>query len=104
MINTQIEDKFAIKGILERRLKNEVYIKYEKDSIMKIKKIVSQNRRDYVAIMVCEHCGHEQMDNGYDDENYHVNVIPQIECLSCKKKAGPDYVPRKPKYPEGFQV
>jgi len=27
---------------------------------MKIKKIVSQHRRDFIAIYECEHCGHEE--------------------------------------------
>lgn len=27
---------------------------------MKIKEIISQNRRDFTAIYQCEHCGHER--------------------------------------------
>lgn len=43
---------------------------------------------DYSAIMKCEFCGSYQTDpNGYDDLNYHNNVIPIIECLTCKKSS-----------------
>lgn len=65
---------------------------------MKIKKITSQNRRDYTAIMICEHCGHEQTDDGYDDANYHKNVIPEIKCKSCDKVAPSDYKPIPTKF------
>jgi primosomal protein N' len=72
---------------------------------MKIKKIISQNRRDYTAIMVCEHCQNEQIDNcGYDDSYYHQNVIPKMKCQKCGKTAPPDYKPNSTKYPEGMQV
>lgn len=68
---------------------------------MIIKEITSQHRRDFVAIMLCEHCGHEQMDKtGYDDEFYHNNVIPAMICEKCGKKADATYTPRKPKYSE----
>lgn len=69
---------------------------------MKIKNILSQRRRDYIATMECEHCGHEQEDRGYDDVNYHNNVIPNIKCKSCNKTSGDDYRPLTPKYPEGY--
>ena len=53
---------------------------------MKIKKITFQMRNDYNAIMECEHCGHEQEDkNGYNDANYHNNVIPAMKCKGCGK-------------------
>lgn len=74
---------------------------------MKIKKIVSQNRRDFFAIFVCESCDSEEELGGYDDENYHNNVIPNIPCKSCHKKGvdiNEDYRPLSTKYPEGMQV
>ena len=71
---------------------------------MKIHKIISQYRRDYQAVMVCEHCDHKQNDSGYDDTNYHVNVIPKIKCDACGKTANDDYRPLSTKYPEGYQV
>lgn len=53
---------------------------------MKILKITNQNRRDFSAELVCEGCGHVQMlTTGYDDRNYHDNVIPTIKCGGCGK-------------------
>lgn len=71
---------------------------------MKIKEILSQNRRDFTAIYECEHCGFTKKGGGYDDVNFHDNVIPSMECPECKKKAGNKYRPLATKYPEGFQV
>ena len=67
---------------------------------MHIRKIISQNRRDFWALYECEHCGHEKEANGYDDANYHRNVIPDKACPKCGKKAGPEYRPLATKYPE----
>ena len=72
---------------------------------MKIKKITSQSRRDFNAVMVCEHCGHEQdLKGGYDDRYYHANIIPAIECKSCGKSAGNDYTAIATKYPDGAVI
>ncbi|MBR5414156.1 MAG: hypothetical protein IK114_14180 [Fibrobacter sp.] len=71
---------------------------------MKIKKIISQNRRDFYAIYECEHCGHTHEGSGYDDAHFHHNVIPDMVCPVCGKKAGDDYRPLETKYPEGMQV
>ena len=68
---------------------------------MKIKRIVYQYRRDFKAIYVCEHCGHEVFRDGYDDANFHNNVIPKMVCEQCGKTAPDDYRPLAPKYPEG---
>lgn len=71
---------------------------------MKIKKKLSQHRRDFQAVYVCEHCGHEKKSYGYDDKHFHENVIPEMECEECGKTAGDEYVPQATKYPEGVQV
>jgi len=71
---------------------------------MKIKEIISQNRRDFHAIFECEHCGHEYEERGYDDANFHTNVIPTKMCQKCNKTSPEDYVPRGTKYAEGQQV
>lgn len=55
---------------------------------MKIKKIISQHRRDFQAIYECQHCGHEEKGGGYDDANFHNNVIPGMECRQCGQKGG----------------
>lgn len=71
---------------------------------MKIQKIESQNRRDFYAIYECEHCGTTKRGRGYDDNNFHVNVIPAMKCESCGKTASDEYRPLTPKYPEGHVV
>lgn len=71
---------------------------------MQIKKIIDQHRRDFTAVYVCEHCGAEETGPGYDDVNFHQNVVPEKVCKVCGKKAGPGYRPLATRYPEGFQV
>lgn len=71
---------------------------------MRIKEIVRQHRRDFTAIYECEHCGYEVSDSGYDDANFHQNVIPLRKCGKCGKKASDNYRPLATKYPEGMQV
>lgn len=71
---------------------------------MKIKEITTQNRRDFRAIYVCEHCGHEEKGYGYDDMHFHKNVIPEKKCSKCGEKAPKDYRPLTTKYPDGVTV
>jgi len=71
---------------------------------MKIKEIISQHRRDFTAIYVCEHCGNEEKMDGYDDANFHQNVIPGFKCSKCGKTAGENYRPLATKYPAGYVV
>lgn len=67
---------------------------------MKIKKILSQNRRDFRAIYECEHCGVVREGSGYDDGNFHQNAIPRMKCGECGKIAGDEYRPLTTKYPD----
>ena len=71
---------------------------------MKIKEITSQHRRDFQAVYVCQHCGFEETGDGYDDANFHNNVIPNMVCDKCGKKAPENYRALTTKYPEGMQV
>jgi transcription elongation factor Elf1 len=72
---------------------------------MKIKKITSQHRRDFTAILECGHCGNEDdLKYGYDDDFYHRNVIPNINCSNCGKSAGEDCRPLTTKYEAGQTV
>lgn len=71
---------------------------------MRIKQILSQNRRDFQAIYECEHCGCTEKGTGYDDANFHQKVIPAWECGKCHKTADESYKPMEPKYPEGMLV
>uniref|UniRef100_A0A6M3KJ42 Uncharacterized protein n=1 Tax=viral metagenome TaxID=1070528 RepID=A0A6M3KJ42_9ZZZZ len=66
---------------------------------MRIKKIKSQYRRDFQAIYKCEHCGDTHEGFGYDDDNFHRNVIPNMKCGGCGKIAADDYRPMGTKYP-----
>jgi ribosomal protein L37AE/L43A len=50
---------------------------------MKIKQILSQERRDFTAIYECEHCGHTEKGYGYDDTHFNENVIPKMTCTKC---------------------
>lgn len=71
---------------------------------MKIKRILSQHRRDFKAEYECEHCGFIKRGSGYDDAYFHNIVIPDMVCPQCGKKAPDDYRPLTTKYPEGFQI
>jgi predicted RNA-binding Zn-ribbon protein involved in translation (DUF1610 family) len=71
---------------------------------MKIQEIISQSRRDFTALYVCEHCGNTHKGSGYDDDNFHRNVIPKMKCTSCGNTAPDEYRPLSTLYPEGFQV
>lgn len=71
---------------------------------MKIKEIVSQNRRDFRAIYVCEHCGEERKGSGYDDDNFHQNVIPDMKCKKCGKAVDDNYRPLTTKYSASVMV
>jgi transcription elongation factor Elf1 len=66
---------------------------------MKIKTIHTQSRRDFTATLECEHCEHEQrLSHGYDDDNFHRNVIPKIPCGKCGQCSPTDYRPLTTKY------
>lgn len=75
---------------------------------MKIKQILSQHRRDFTAIMKCEFCDHETKNtSGYDDRNYHDNVIPKMKCSNCSKSTISEngtVEKTLTKYPEGYQI
>ena len=72
---------------------------------MRIKQINSQHRRDFIADYECEHCGFIEKDSdGYDDANFHQNVIPKMKCEQCGKTADDNYKPLATKYPEWMQV
>lgn len=74
---------------------------------MKIDQITYQHRRDFQAIYVCEGCGHKRKGKGYDDDNFHRNVIPSMRCPECGKTSaelGVEYRPLTTKYPEWYQI
>lgn len=75
---------------------------------MNIKKIISQNRRDFSAIMICQFCNHEKkLNGGYDDAYYHQHVIPEMKCEKCNKSTISEkdvVINTKTKYPEHLQL
>lgn len=71
---------------------------------MRIKEITYQSRRDFRAIYECEHCGHEAKGQGYDDKNFHENVIPKMKCKKCGEIAPDNYRPLATKYAEDFVI
>jgi hypothetical protein len=71
---------------------------------VKIQKILSQHRRDFRAIYECEACGATKEGSGYDDSNFHKNVIPDMPCEKCGAKAPPEYLALATKYPEDVTV
>lgn len=71
---------------------------------MKIQKIISQHRRDFRAVYECEHCGATCEAIGYDDSNFHQNVIPAMACKACGESASTDYRPLTTKYPDSANV
>lgn len=71
---------------------------------MKVKEIISQSRRDFEAVYICEHCGKEEKGYGYDDSYFHHSVIPKMKCENCGKISSEDYRPLSTKYPDGVQV
>ncbi len=69
---------------------------------MKIDKILSQHRRDFTARYRCQHCNATTEGRGYDDDNFHRNVIPDMACESCGLRADPEtYRPMGTKHPAG---
>ena len=70
---------------------------------MKIKRMISQHRRDFWADYECEDedCGYIERDtSGYDDRNFHDNVAPSWKCKKCGKstldiKGKSEFVPTK---------
>lgn len=71
---------------------------------MRIKEILSQNRRDFRAIYECEHCGQCSSGHGYDDAYFHQNVIPAMQCSACEKTAPDTYRPLATLHPEHVTV
>jgi transcription elongation factor Elf1 len=71
---------------------------------MKIKEIISQMRRDFRTIFICEHCENEEELSGYDDTYFHQKVIPAMKCKKCNKSSPQDYRAYAPKYDDGVQI
>lgn len=74
---------------------------------MRILEMKSQHRRDFRAIYECESCGFRTESTGYDDRNFHDNVIPNMKCRECKLSRNDCDIKSEyteTKYPEHYQV
>lgn len=84
------------------------FIEYRKgESKLKIINVTSQNRRDFHAEYVCEGCGAIENKSGYDDRNFHDNVVPNMKCKQCEKSRndlGIIVEAVETRYPEGYQI
>ena len=52
---------------------------------MNIVKYKEFMRNDFVAEYKCEYCGRTVEAWGYNDDNFHDNVIPNAKCDKCGK-------------------
>lgn len=52
---------------------------------MKFTEYTYKSRNDFKGIFVCEFCDKEEEKWGYEDDNFHRNVIPKMKCNSCGK-------------------
>ena len=89
------------KEVIEEYKKNN-----KEENKMKIIKILNQNRRDFTAIYECESCGDKVEKSGYDDRNFHDNVMPNTKCGKCGKSSnnlGITHEPTPTKY-EAWEV
>lgn len=55
---------------------------------MKIKEVTWRLHSDFYATYECEHCGASEEGAGYEDANFHRNVIPEMVCKNCGAKRG----------------
>ncbi len=69
---------------------------------MKLLRKIRQHRRDFTAIYQCEHCGHEEQGDGYDDAYFHQQVIPRMTCSGCGRDAADDTPKSMPDVPAGL--
>lgn len=74
---------------------------------MQLVRIIDQHRRDFTGEYKCENCGDIWINKyGYDDRNYHDNVMPARKCEKCGKSTNDLGIPLEQvqtRYPEGEQ-
>ena len=55
---------------------------------MKWINVKDRSRNDFWGTTECEHCGFVDTNaKGYDDFNYHENVVPSLRCPACLSTA-----------------
>lgn len=51
---------------------------------MHIQRYTFQLRNDFSAVIQCPHCMFTtELKGGYNDANYHNNVLPAMKCENC---------------------
>jgi hypothetical protein len=74
---------------------------------MRLIEKTGQYRRDFWGNYECEGCGNVEEICGYDDRNFHDNVMPAKECSKCGKSTndlGIEKIRVATKYPEGMHI
>lgn len=60
-----------------------------------------------MAVYKCEGCGHTVEKSGYDDRNFHDNVVPAMRCDECGRSSKDMGTPPREvqtKYPDWMEV
>ena len=69
---------------------------------MKLVKITWRNRNDFYADYKCEHCGKVFEADGYNDDNFFDNVIPNVICPHCGKSSSGETEEEQKKRMKGY--
>ncbi len=67
---------------------------------MKLTERKNMSRRDFTGVYKCEHCDHVQEASSYDDNHFHLYVIPKMACRACGKTAPADAIGTRPLHPD----
>ena len=71
---------------------------------MKLKGLITQNRRDFYAICECDHCEATETWAGNDDYYSDYKVTPKMVCSTCGEVARSKYSPLATKYAAESEV
>jgi len=50
---------------------------------MQLIKKINQTRRDFTGVYECQNCKNIEKKEGYDDNYFHDEVIPDMKCSKC---------------------
>jgi len=82
-------------AFLKSLLEPELPLPLDRESSNEVRRLPSQHRNDFCAIMVCEWCEHTQnLRPDYDDDYYHKPVISRTRIKTCGKIAAGVREPR----------
>ena len=52
---------------------------------MIIKEMLIQDDKEFKAIFTCEFCDNHVIKRGYNNKDFHDNIIPNVKCEKCGK-------------------